>query len=70
MTVGNKIADRQLGIRNYFRIVVKNEQLGYIDERQLIIIIYYNSVFFLLYIINEGQSLGIKNEACGKIPKF
>jgi hypothetical protein len=21
------------------------------------------------YIINEGQSLGIKNEACGKIPK-
>ena len=50
-------------------MVIKNWELGYIDERQLRIIIYYNSVFFLLYIINEGQSLGIKNEACGKIPK-
>ena len=49
-------------------MVIKNWELGYIDERQLIIIIYYNSVFFLLYIINEGKSLGIKNEACGKIP--
>ena len=48
-----------------FAIKWEENKFIYYPEREYV----YNSVFFLLYIINEGQSLGIKNEACGKIPK-